>query len=89
MYGADTNPQDLQSDHGVQAMLPEVPENIKKIEIDGKEKKEEVKMRKPRVGVRPTTRCIWSTVPGVPIAEPERRGWHHTCASRPIVRSWA
>ena len=62
VYGADANPRELQSDHGEQEVLPEVPESVEKVEIDGEEKKEEVEMRKPRVGDRPrwrpTTRCI-------------------------------
>ena len=55
VYGADANPQEVQSDHGEQKVLPEVPETVEKFEIDGKEKKEEVEMRKPRVGVRPVS----------------------------------
>ena len=53
VYGADTNPQELQSDHGEHEVALGVPENIEKVEIDGEEKEEEVEMRKPRVGVRP------------------------------------
>ena len=52
VYGTDANPQELQCDHGEQEVLPEVPENVEKVEIDGEVKKEEVEMRKPRVGVR-------------------------------------
>ena len=53
VYGADANPQELQSDHGEQEMLPVVPENVEKVEIDGEEKKEEGEVRKPGVGHRP------------------------------------
>ena len=53
VYGADTNPQELQSDHGEHEVALGVPENIEKVEIDVEEKEEELELRKLRVGVRP------------------------------------
>ena len=78
--------------------MPEVPENIENIDIDGEEKKEEVEMRKTIVGVRrvaPTMAEMEAHYPlhseyrsWLPIVELERRGWHRTYVNRPTARSW-
>ena len=53
LCGADAIPQELQGDHDEKEAAPEVLEDTEEIVIDGEEKKEEVEMRKPRIGVRP------------------------------------
>ena len=53
VFGADAIPRELQGDHDEHEAAPEVLEDIEKIEIDSEEKKEEVEMRNPRIGVRP------------------------------------